>query len=376
MRSVRKRLPSPALVLALVALGAPPAAQGAVVSNTSGISIGDQGAANPYPSEIAVDGLTGTVSSVTVTLTGFAHTFPADVDVLLVGPTNAHAMLLSDVGGGSPGASGVDLTFSGSASGQVPAGGPLSTGSYLPSNSGTGDFTSAAPAPAGPHGASLGAFNGTNPNGAWKLYVYDDNGGDSGSIASWSLDIATATSAPPPSGGGGGGATQPDPCMTRPRPAGCPAPPTGSALCDDTDFVENFYEGDRAACLRSGGSLSDDDGGDAGSSGGTASLVSVPKSLRLGRLLKRGLRFTVTVPTSGSTVKASLRGRAGRLGSFKKSRVGRGKRALRLKLSKKGRKALRAALVSRKRADLKLKVSVVPRQGRTLTTVRKLAVKR
>jgi Ca2+-binding RTX toxin-like protein len=36
----------------------------------------------------------------------------------------------------------------------------------------------------------LSAFNGTNPNGAWQLFVQDDVGWDSGSIAGgWSLTI-------------------------------------------------------------------------------------------------------------------------------------------------------------------------------------------
>ena len=31
---------------------------------------------------------------------GYSHTFPDDVDVLLVGPTGANALMMSDVGGG------------------------------------------------------------------------------------------------------------------------------------------------------------------------------------------------------------------------------------------------------------------------------------
>jgi hypothetical protein len=47
---------------------------------------------------------------------------------------------------------------------------------------------------------SLSAFNHEDPNGEWKLYVVDDQGGTSGSIAGgWSLDI---TSVPPLVSGG------------------------------------------------------------------------------------------------------------------------------------------------------------------------------
>jgi hypothetical protein len=41
----------------------------------------------PYPSNITVAGLTGSVTKVAVTLKNMDHTFPDDVDVLLVGPT-------------------------------------------------------------------------------------------------------------------------------------------------------------------------------------------------------------------------------------------------------------------------------------------------
>src|SRR5437867_3850721 len=45
--------------------------------------------ANPYPSNISVSGLTGTISKVTVTLTNLTEPRPDDLDLLLVGPTGA-----------------------------------------------------------------------------------------------------------------------------------------------------------------------------------------------------------------------------------------------------------------------------------------------
>jgi hypothetical protein len=68
---------------------------------------------------------------------------------------------------------------------------------YKPSNQSEGggchNFSATSsfpfPAPAGPYGSALGGFNGSNPNGDWKLYVADDFQTEPGSIAGWSLDI-------------------------------------------------------------------------------------------------------------------------------------------------------------------------------------------
>src|SRR4051812_45238590 len=57
---------------------------------------GTIGAAGPYPSVITVSGLSGVVSSVVVTLTNLTHTYPDDIDALLVGPGGQNVMLMSD----------------------------------------------------------------------------------------------------------------------------------------------------------------------------------------------------------------------------------------------------------------------------------------
>src|SRR5688500_12605998 len=54
---------------------------------------------NPYPSPIEVSGLSGIVTSVSVTLFEFSHTFPDAVDILLVAPDGKNTIILSDVGG-------------------------------------------------------------------------------------------------------------------------------------------------------------------------------------------------------------------------------------------------------------------------------------
>jgi uncharacterized delta-60 repeat protein len=164
-----------------------------IFSNATSVSIPDGGNADPYPSTLTVPAGLGTISNLRVVLHEFSHVFPADVDVLLVGPTGQTLMLMSDVGGGYPGVSGVTLTFSdeGAAlSGNFGADYVPTTGTYKPTDVGSDD-TFGAPAPPGPYGSALAAFNGTDPQGEWRLFVVDDVGIDAGSISGWSLIISS-----------------------------------------------------------------------------------------------------------------------------------------------------------------------------------------
>lgn len=160
-------------------------------NNAAAISIPSSGNAAPYPSAIVVPGGLGNVQTVNVTLNGVAHTWPDDIDILLVGPGGQNVILMSDVAGFNPGVTGLNLTFR---DGAPPIFGGLApaSGTYRPSNV---DATEAfgAPAPAGPYGANLSVFNGTNPTGTWNLFVRDDVGGDLGQIAGgWTLRLTTA----------------------------------------------------------------------------------------------------------------------------------------------------------------------------------------
>ncbi|MFQ3632462.1 hypothetical protein, partial [Roseiflexus sp.] len=57
------------------------------------------GAATPYPSTIEVSGLSSSIVSVAVRLNRLSHTFPDDLDIVLVGPSGQAIMLMSDAGG-------------------------------------------------------------------------------------------------------------------------------------------------------------------------------------------------------------------------------------------------------------------------------------
>jgi subtilisin family serine protease len=162
------------------------------VANPSSISIPSFGNASPYPSTIRVPSGYGTISKLRVVLDGFSHTWPSDVDVLLVGPGGQTCVLMSDVGGATT-VSNTTLTFD-DAGLPIPTG-TLQSGTYRPTNSLTGDLF-ASPAPSGPHGSALSVFNGTAAAGDWRLFVVDDAGGDIGAIArGWSLEFVGAPGA-------------------------------------------------------------------------------------------------------------------------------------------------------------------------------------
>lgn len=149
--------------------------------------------ASPYPSTIPVSGALS-VSDADVTLHGFSHYgSPDHVDVLLVGPAGQKAMLMSDVGGGSS-VSNLEITLNDEAASSLPDSGPLMAGTFKPTDV-EADEPFPPPAPPGPYGSALSVFDGTLPNGDWRLYVVSDNPVSLGKIErGWTLVLAGPTS--------------------------------------------------------------------------------------------------------------------------------------------------------------------------------------
>lgn len=159
-------------------------------SNPQPIIIPSIGAAAPYPSTIVVGGALSPVGRVEVTLYGLSHTYPADIDIALVGPGGEAIMLMSDTGGDDD-VFGVNMTFSDGESFLPFDGGFINNFIWSPTNYDSPDFPP-PPAPE-PPGGLLADFVRKNPNGAWRLYVWDDASFDSGSIiGGWRLSIEPA----------------------------------------------------------------------------------------------------------------------------------------------------------------------------------------
>lgn len=169
------------------------------------------GIASPYPSTIAVSGMVGAISSVTVTLNSFQHSQQKDVDMLLVGPGGQTFKFMSDIGGADgagPGTNIFNLTFDDAAATLAPTSVITATSTFKPTDTliaPTDSFP--APAPAGPYnepattGAAtftsvFGGLSGASVNGNWSLYANDDTGGDFGKCnGGWTINITTTVAA-------------------------------------------------------------------------------------------------------------------------------------------------------------------------------------
>ena len=189
-------------VLAVAAfLGMAGYAKAQTFSNATSLALPNptflQGPASLYPSAINVSGAGAQLISISVTLSNFSHFYPADVDVLLIGPHGQNVLLMSDVGTFFP-VNGLNFTFSNTAGTSMPSGAMLTSGTFAPTNfDPVGDVDGfAAPAPlVGPYGSSFASLLGTDPNGTWNLYVMDDVAGNDGVFAGgWSMTITTAGS--------------------------------------------------------------------------------------------------------------------------------------------------------------------------------------
>jgi N-acetylneuraminic acid mutarotase/subtilisin-like proprotein convertase family protein len=167
-------------------------------TNPAPIAIPDVAPASPYPSNIEVSGVVGTVQKVTVTINGLSHTNIGSLDFLLVGPGGQNAIIWSDAGS-LGNVSNITVTLDDDSLMPLPDNEVIVSATYQPANYsfGPGD-TWPPPAPTPSGGSALSIFNGTDPNGTWSLYLVDEEFADCGAIfGGWTLSI-TAGCTPTP----------------------------------------------------------------------------------------------------------------------------------------------------------------------------------
>jgi subtilisin-like proprotein convertase family protein len=157
---------------------------GRVFTKTTEITVKDKANADPYPLTLTIDPgtLKGKIYKLEVVLDGVSHTAPDDLDVLLVGPQGQSIILMSDAGGRIPVVNS-RLVFSDSGTQTLRDDGPIPLeGIFQPSNY-AGDADVFSGADLSKLQTTLAGFNGTDPNGDWKLYVVDDQVNDTGKFA-------------------------------------------------------------------------------------------------------------------------------------------------------------------------------------------------
>lgn len=186
------RLPL-ALALALALLAAGAGSASAAIENfstTAPIAINAVAGATPYPAKLDVQGMPGRLTDVSVALRGFKHDRPTDVDVLLLAPDGRGVVLMSDGCGSSP-VTGLTLVFNQQFKDAVPAGAPCDTLYFRPTNHPPGDnWPNTPPGVYAP--ADLDHLVGGEPNGTWKLYVWDDLNSKTGRIGNgWVLTVSS-----------------------------------------------------------------------------------------------------------------------------------------------------------------------------------------
>jgi hypothetical protein len=167
------------------------------------------GPANQYPSSIVVSGLSGTVTKATVTLIGYRSSSPDDTDMVITGPNGQQVMLMSDTCGINPSTLQNDnWTFDDSAPTFLSNNGPCPNyqeASFKPSNylgeTPEPDDLTPGGGPAPPYVNALSFLAGASPNGAWNLFVADDNatGYVGFDIGAWALTLEVQ---PPPAATG------------------------------------------------------------------------------------------------------------------------------------------------------------------------------
>ncbi len=113
----------------------------------------------------------GTITDIDVRIGSLTHTFDGDLVISLIGPGGSPSVILSD-NRGSSGDNFTSTRFDDEAATAIAAGAAPFTGSFRPDQ-------------------PLTAFDGLDASGTWTLRIQDQAGGDTGTLNSWGMDIAS-----------------------------------------------------------------------------------------------------------------------------------------------------------------------------------------
>jgi Ca2+-binding RTX toxin-like protein len=127
-------------------------------------------------STLNVSGLSGNITDVNV-LVNISHTWNSDLRVFLLNPLGTQVELFSEVGIAGQGF--LNTLLDDESSTSITSGSGTFTGTFRPQG-------------------NLATFDGTAPNGSWKLKIIDDAEGDTGTLNSWAVNVNETTLPPPP----------------------------------------------------------------------------------------------------------------------------------------------------------------------------------
>lgn len=122
-------------------------------------------------SNLVVSTIPGTVYSLKVQLS-LTHTYDSDLTISLVSPSGQRIVLAS--GNGGSGQNYTNTVFDDTATTSISSGSAPFTGSYRPIQ-------------------PLSSLYGESVNGTWKLQIYDNYGGDTGSLTAWNIQFVSST---------------------------------------------------------------------------------------------------------------------------------------------------------------------------------------
>lgn len=159
------------------------------------------GMASNSPSYFTISGVSGTVTNMTVTMNGFYHTFPGDIDVGIKGPDGKFVQFLSHGFNGSDAVNNT-ITFDDYAATSVGSY-AITDGTYRPYDNSTADDSWYSPSPAtAPYATNFnyfytnyaaGDYNSTN----WQIFAQDNSPGDGGIVTNgFTVTLYTSASAP------------------------------------------------------------------------------------------------------------------------------------------------------------------------------------
>jgi len=152
-----------------------------VTSTTVNAGVPDNDATGLVSTQ-AVSGLFATIDSITVTL-DISGGYNGDLYAYLLSPNDTMIKLLDRVGGGNYGNTGFSITLD-------DLGSHPSVQTYQgasPSYNGGGQLTGTWATSSG----GLSSLVGTDGNGTWSLFVADLSAGNTSTLVSWGLTIAT-----------------------------------------------------------------------------------------------------------------------------------------------------------------------------------------